>query len=78
MASDSCQHIYSICSKLLARAVAACRPSSSLQSVQQVAVTLRNKSHLTAELEVSITSEPHVARHYVLSCTLCIELSCAC
>ncbi|KAA6428533.1 MAG: hypothetical protein FRX49_01409 [Trebouxia sp. A1-2] len=31
MTADSCQHIYSICSKLLARAVAACRPSSSLQ-----------------------------------------------
>ncbi|KAL0030300.1 hypothetical protein WJX77_008301 [Trebouxia sp. C0004] len=55
MTADNCQHIYSICSKLLARAVASCRPSSSLQSVQQVAVTLRNNSHLVAERQVNIT-----------------------
>jgi hypothetical protein len=66
MAADSCQHIYGICSKLLARAVAACRPSSSLQSVQQIAVTLRNKSHLTAEPQVSITSEPQCAKNRML------------
>ena len=57
MAAISCQHIFSIGSKLLARAVAACRPSSNLQSLQQIAVTIRNRSHSTAEPQISIISK---------------------
>ena len=57
MAAISCQPIFSMCSRLLARAIAACRPSSSLQSIQQVAVTVRNKNQSAVDRQIIITSE---------------------
>lgn len=55
MALNGCQHIYTICSKLVTRAITACRPSSNLHSVQQIAVTLRNQDHSLTQTSISVT-----------------------
>lgn len=52
---SNCQQLYHVCNKLLARAVIACLPNSSLQSLQQIVVTARNKSQAMQKPLISIT-----------------------
>ena len=80
---DSCQQLFHICNKLLARAVIACLPSSNLQSMQQIAVTIRNRSQAMHRPQISITgkrgSQPpsHVSHAYTQLCKpFCALVQC--
>ena len=53
----SCQQVFHISNKLLSRAITACLPASNLQTVQQIAVTVRNKSQALHSPLVLITGK---------------------
>lgn len=71
---ESCQQLFCVCNKLLARAVTACLPSSNLQSLQQIAVSVRNKSSAMQTPMISITGkhEPWDAVLRNVTCLLCL------